>query len=113
MKKLLLALSIGLLMASCGCPDDSAPHKFEVGQDVHIKHKSSHSDATVTKQLRDGDCNCTYEIAYYSTLNVRRHRIVTEGEIEEIGAESGSSPGDNGLLDDVKDGVIDVLKEAL
>lgn len=51
MKKLLLFAVIAIGLASCGCPDDSAPHKFAVGQDVHIKHKLSHSDATVTQLL--------------------------------------------------------------
>jgi hypothetical protein len=110
MKKLVLFLVVAIGLASCGCPDTSAPHKFEVGQDVHLKHKSSHSDATVTQLLRDGDCNCMYQVSYYSTLNVRRHRTVTEGEIEELGSHSD---GDEGLIDQVKDGVIDIIKEQL
>mgnify|MGYP000356399392 FL=1 len=108
MRKLILFLLITIGLASCGCPDNSTPHKYEVGQDIHLKHKSSHSDATITKQLRDGDCNCMYEVSYYSTLNVRRHRVVTEGEIE-----ISDNSGDNGLIDQLKDGVIDVIKEKL
>jgi len=82
MKKLILILVVGVL-ASCGCPDDSKIHTFAVGEDVHIKNKTFHDEATVTQQLRDGDCNCMYKISYYSTLSTRRHRVVTEGEIED------------------------------
>ena len=105
MKKLLSFLVLVLVLVSCGCPDSSASHKFEVGQDVHIKHKLSHSGATVTKQLRDGDCNCMYEVTYYSTFNTRRHRTVTEGEIEEI----TNGDGDSGLIDQVTDGIKDII----
>jgi hypothetical protein len=109
MKKIILLFTIAVLMVSCGCPDDSVKHKFQVGQDVHIKHKTFHSDATVTKLLRDGDCNCMYQINYYSHMGVRRHRTVTEGEIEEI----GSGSGDLGIMDKVTDGIGDLIKKNL
>ncbi len=109
MKKIILGLLVTLVMVSCGCPDDSAKHKFQVGQDIHIKHKTSHSDATITKLMRDGDCACMYEIAYYSHLGVRRHRVVTEGEIEEI----GSGTGDVGIMEKVTDGIGNLIKKNL
>lgn len=76
MKKILaLILLIGLV--SCE-PCDTSKCKFQTGYEVHIKNKTFHDNAIIT----DVQCGCEYEIGYFSTFGVRRHRIVTEGEIE-------------------------------
>lgn len=59
-------------------------------------------------QLRDGDCNCKYEIAYYSTFNTRRHRIVTEGEIKKL--EPGMKSGVTDLIGSAANKVLERLK---
>jgi hypothetical protein len=61
------------------CSDcDTSKCKFKKGDDVHIKNKRFHDNAVVTDVI----CGCEYEIGYFSTLGVRRHRVVTGGEIE-------------------------------
>ena len=79
--KLLKLLFIGLIaivvfsMTSC-C--DTSGCKFKEGDDVEIKNKWRHDEATVT----DVHCGCQYTINYYSYFGVRRHRVVEEWEIE-------------------------------
>lgn len=72
-------IAVALIVSTCGKSCDTSQCKFKVGDDVHIKHKTFHDDATVV----DVSCGCEYTINYYSYLGVRRHRVVTEGEIEK------------------------------
>lgn len=65
------------IVSTCGSRCDTSKCKFKVGDDVTVKHKTFHNKATVTGV----SCGCEYTINYYSYLGVRRHRIVTEGEI--------------------------------
>lgn len=95
MKKLLLVLVIGLGLASCSEPCKAPSYEFSIGEDVHIKNKTFHDDAVITRQIQNEDCSCAYEIAYFSTLGVRRHRVVIAGEIE---ASSGSN-----AIDEIKE----------
>lgn len=78
MKKLILILSV-FVMAACS-PCDVSMCKFAKGEDVKIKHKDSHNEATVTQVY----CGCQYEISYYSTFDTRRHRDVEECEIQKL-----------------------------
>ena len=74
-----LFLILFFLFKGCdSCDTDFSTCKFEKGDDVKIKHKFMHDEATVT----DVQCGCTYEISYYAAFGVRRHRIVEEVEIE-------------------------------
>jgi len=70
-------------MFSCAEPCPAPDYEYEIGEDVHIKNKTFHDNAVITKQIQNDDCSCSYEIAYFSTLGTRRHRTVTAGEIEE------------------------------
>jgi hypothetical protein len=76
MKKIIILLGIIGLVSCSDC--DTSTCKFQKGDDIHIKNKLFHDDAVVTKV----NCGCEYEIGYFSTFGVRRHRIVTSGEIE-------------------------------
>ncbi len=76
MKKLLVLASVILLTSCTQC--DTSQCKFKQGDDVHIKNKWKHNDAVVTKVI----CGCEYEIGYFSSFGIRRHRTVTGGEIE-------------------------------
>lgn len=80
MKKLLTMLIVVLAFTSCGeeCKTDFSSCKFNKGDDVKIKNKLFHDNATVTSVY----CGCDYEVSYYSTLGVRRHRHVIEAEIK-------------------------------
>lgn len=80
-KTILLVFSLGLMLISCSQKEcDKSQCKFTIGEDVKIKHKPSHNEATVTEI----GCGCTYTVSYYSTFNTRRHRTVTEVEIEHL-----------------------------
>lgn len=80
MKNYILII-VTLFMFSCTEKEcDKSQCKFAVGEDVKIKHKPSHDEASVTKV----GCGCTYTISYYSTFNTRRHRSVEEAEIEKL-----------------------------
>ncbi len=62
---------------SCSCGSDECEYK--IGDQVKILNKSMNKGATVTWV----DCDCeSYQIAYYSLLDIRRHRYVKPGEIE-------------------------------
>lgn len=81
MRKIIVIFAMSALMlSSCTEKCDTSKCKFAIGEDVKIKHKPSHDEATVTEV----GCGCTYTISYYSTFSVRRHRAVTEGEIEKL-----------------------------
>ncbi|CAG7580556.1 MAG: hypothetical protein SLAVMIC_00474 [uncultured marine phage] len=79
--KLLKLLFIGLtalvVLSFTSCCDTSMC-EFNEGDDVEIKNKRWHDEATITEV----HCGCEYTINYYSTLGVRRHRLVKEWEIE-------------------------------
>lgn len=79
-RKLILMLFLFLLISSCQEePCNVSSCKFVKGDDVKIKNKTLHDDATVVKV----DCGCVYTVSYYSYLGVRRHRIVEEVELEK------------------------------
>lgn len=82
MKKISLVFAIvALILSSCSeKPCDVSMCKYVIGEDVKIKNKPSHNEATVTKI----GCGCTYTVSYYSTFNTRRHRTVEEVEIETL-----------------------------
>lgn len=58
--------------------------------------------AVITKQIQTGDCDCYYEIAYFSTFNTRRHRTVTAGEIEATDGNMFTDEAKTTLKDEIK-----------
>lgn len=107
-RKILFTLVIGFTLASCAenCPDRK--FKYEVGEDVRIKNKDTHNTAVITKQIEADGCSCEYEVSYYSMLNTRRHRVVTEGEIEHnYGGEYKGNDSDSSA----KEGILQEIKE--
>lgn len=91
----LILIIVAFALSGCSEPCKAPSYEFSMGEDVHIKNKTFHDDAVITRQIQNEDCSCAYEIAYFSTLGVRRHRVVTAGEIE-------SSSGSN-AIDEIKE----------
>ena len=76
---LILCISLSLFIISCESEScDLSSCKYKKGDEVKIKNKTFHDNATVLNV----DCGCKYTISYYSYLGVRRHRIVEEVEIK-------------------------------
>jgi hypothetical protein len=91
MKKIIFGILILITLSSC-CDTDGC--QFAEGDDVIIKHKTTHNTAIIT-EVR---CGCDYTINYYSHLGVRRHRVVTEGEISPYNPEDDDIHLDKKLM---------------
>jgi hypothetical protein len=76
-KVIIVGVVLLYLLASC-TPCDKSMCEYKKGDQVKILNKTFHDNATVTDVM----CGCNYEVSYFSTFGVRRHRVMTEGEIK-------------------------------